>query len=65
MFYADTIGLPQLCERISYYATTCGPRFWQPAALLGQLAAAGKAFSDGATRAPMARPDARGSGVRR
>ena len=44
MFYADTLGLAHVVERIELYATTLGARYWQPAGLLGQLARSGGSF---------------------
>jgi hypothetical protein len=39
MFYADTVGLRKICERVREFG-------WKPAALLERLAAEGKVFSD-------------------
>jgi 3-hydroxyacyl-CoA dehydrogenase len=38
MFYADTVGLKRICERVRKFG-------WKPAALLERLAAGGKEFS--------------------
>lgn len=38
MFYADTVGLKKICDRVVEFG-------WKPAALLERLAAAGKRFS--------------------
>jgi len=65
MFHADTIGLSRVCERIGHYAETCGPRYWALAPLLGELAAAGKGFSDGVRPAASARSGTSDSGGRR
>jgi len=44
MFYADTLGLGHVLERIGFYAAALGGRYWQPAALLERLAHAGGSF---------------------
>jgi 3-hydroxyacyl-CoA dehydrogenase len=38
MFYADTVGLGEICARIDGYAKTLDPRYWQVSALLRKLA---------------------------
>ena len=38
MFYADTLGLARVLERIRFYANACGPRYWTPPASLERLA---------------------------
>jgi len=38
MFYADTVGLKRICERVREFG-------WRPAAVLERLAAEGKTFS--------------------
>jgi 3-hydroxyacyl-CoA dehydrogenase len=43
MFYADTLGLPHVLERIRHYHETLG-HYWRPAALIERLAAAGSSF---------------------
>jgi len=45
MFYADTIGLPQVLDRICEFRDTLGSLYWQPAPLLARLAAAGSTFA--------------------
>jgi 3-hydroxyacyl-CoA dehydrogenase len=45
MFYADTLGLPHVVERIEALAAEHGPELWTPAPLLKRLAAEGKTFS--------------------
>lgn len=45
MFYADTVGLRQVYERISEFHRQHG-EFWTPAPLLQQLAEQGKSFRD-------------------
>jgi len=45
MFYADTVGLDQVLERIQCFHMTIGDH-WAPAPLLVELAAAGKRFND-------------------
>jgi 3-hydroxyacyl-CoA dehydrogenase len=41
MFYADTVGLPQIVERLKGFEAAQGPAF-KPAALLEKLAAQGE-----------------------
>lgn len=43
MFYADTLGLPHVLERIRHYYETLG-HYWRPAALIERLAAEGASF---------------------
>jgi 3-hydroxyacyl-CoA dehydrogenase len=38
MFYADTVGLETICERIDTFAQKLDPQYWQVSALLRQLA---------------------------
>ena len=45
MFYADTLGLAQVLERIHGYAQTLDARYWQAATLLERLAASGGSFA--------------------
>ena len=45
MFYADQVGLAQVCEELAAFQGTYGD-FWKPAPLLKQLADAGESFSD-------------------
>lgn len=45
MWYADTIGLRQVYERVSRFAEEHGP-LWAPAPLLKTLAAEGRTFAD-------------------
>ena len=45
MFYADTIGLPTVLRRVQQYREQFGDH-WQPAPLLGRLAAEGRGFHD-------------------
>jgi len=44
MFYADTVGLPKVYQRIRQFHEQHG-EFWQPAPLLKRLAEAGKTFA--------------------
>jgi 3-hydroxyacyl-CoA dehydrogenase len=44
MFYADTLGLASVLERIGFYAAALGGRYWQPAGLLARLARSGGSF---------------------
>jgi 3-hydroxyacyl-CoA dehydrogenase len=43
MFYADTLGLPHVLQRIRYYHEKLG-HYWRPATLIERLAAAGSSF---------------------
>ena len=43
MFYADTVGLPGVLERVRAYRTRFGD-YWQPAPLLERLVAEGRAL---------------------
>ncbi|HWZ42324.1 MAG TPA: 3-hydroxyacyl-CoA dehydrogenase NAD-binding domain-containing protein [Candidatus Saccharimonadales bacterium] len=45
MWYADTVGLPKVLERINEFHKQHG-ELWEPAPLLKQLAEQGKKFSD-------------------
>ena len=45
MWYADTVGLKKVCDRIEEFQRAHG-ELWEPAPLLKQLAAAGKTFAD-------------------
>jgi 3-hydroxyacyl-CoA dehydrogenase len=45
MFYADTVGLPQVLKRIEEFQTKHGPGLWTPAPLLRRLAENGKTFT--------------------
>jgi 3-hydroxyacyl-CoA dehydrogenase len=44
MWYADTVGLGRVCERVSRFAEEHGEQ-WTPAPLLKSLAAAGRTFA--------------------
>ncbi|MGH9176329.1 MAG: 3-hydroxyacyl-CoA dehydrogenase family protein, partial [Vicinamibacterales bacterium] len=46
MFYADTVGLPAVLERVRTYRTAFG-HYWEPAPLLERLVAAGRGFHGG------------------
>ena len=46
MFYADTLGLGHVLERIRCYARTRGPRYWTPTASLERLARDGGRLAD-------------------
>jgi 3-hydroxyacyl-CoA dehydrogenase len=51
MFYADSIGLPRICERLREWAAQSGNARYAPAPLLARLAAEGRGFgslADGA-----------------
>ena len=43
MFYADTIGLPTVLERVKTYRERFGD-YWKPAPLLERLVAEGRGF---------------------
>jgi 3-hydroxyacyl-CoA dehydrogenase len=45
MWYADTVGLPQVYERVREFHAEHG-ELWEPAPLLKQLAAEGRRFAD-------------------
>ena len=45
MFYADTVGLKTICERLSALAKSSGDKRHEPAALLQRLAAEGQGFA--------------------
>ncbi|MFC6671479.1 3-hydroxyacyl-CoA dehydrogenase family protein [Marinobacterium aestuariivivens] len=45
MFYADTLGLSRVLERMRHWQERLGAA-WTPASLLQQLAAAGRTFAD-------------------
>ena len=45
MFYADTVGLPQVLKRIEEFQAKQGPALWTPAPLLRRLAESGKTFT--------------------
>jgi 3-hydroxyacyl-CoA dehydrogenase len=45
MWYADTVGLPKVYERVRQFEREHG-HLWQPAALLQRLAEAGRTFAD-------------------
>jgi 3-hydroxyacyl-CoA dehydrogenase len=45
MFYADTVGLPQVLAAIEQYAAAYHGEAWEPAALLKRLAAEGRGFN--------------------
>lgn len=46
MHYADTLGLDKVYAKIMEFQETFGPRWWQPAPLLKELAESGKSFAD-------------------
>ncbi len=45
MFYADTVGLPNVVAAMEKYAGGRHGEFWKPAPLLVKLAAEGKTFN--------------------
>jgi 3-hydroxyacyl-CoA dehydrogenase len=52
MFYADTIGLNHVLERVEDFQKRHGADLWSPAALLKHLAASGKTFANFDKRKP-------------
>jgi 3-hydroxyacyl-CoA dehydrogenase len=46
MFYADTIGLKNICDRIETFQSEHGAELWKPAPLLKSLSASGGTFAD-------------------
>jgi 3-hydroxyacyl-CoA dehydrogenase len=46
MFYADTVGLREICARIDDFAKKLDPQYWQASDLLRSLAASGDAIAD-------------------
>jgi len=46
MFYADTVGLAKVAERLAHYAAITGDEKMKPAPLLERLAKDGKAFAE-------------------
>ena len=47
LFYADTVGLPNILRTVREFAKGYQPDAWEPAPLLEKLASAGKTFADG------------------
>ena len=45
MFYADTVGLKVIYDKIMEFQNTLDPQYWQPAPLLEKLARAGSSFA--------------------
>jgi 3-hydroxyacyl-CoA dehydrogenase len=45
MFYADTVGLKAVYDKIMEFQKTLDPQYWQPAPLLKKLALAGSSFA--------------------
>ena len=45
MFYADSIGLKTIYDRILEFQRTLDSRYWQPAPLLERLAKANSSFA--------------------
>jgi len=45
MFYADTVGLKVIYDKIIGFQKTLDPQYWQPAPLLKKLALAGSTFA--------------------
>jgi 3-hydroxyacyl-CoA dehydrogenase len=44
MFYADTVGLKVVYDKIMEFQKTLDPQYWQPAPLLKELALSGSSF---------------------
>ena len=45
MFYADTVGLKLIYDKIMEFQKILDPQYWQPAPLLKKLALAGSSFT--------------------
>jgi len=45
MFYADTVGLQAVCEKLHRFRETLDPQYWQTAPLLERLARSGSSFA--------------------
>ena len=45
MFYADTVGLRAVYDKIIEFQGTLDPQYWQPAPLLKKLALDGSSFA--------------------
>jgi 3-hydroxyacyl-CoA dehydrogenase len=52
MFYADTVGLKVIYDKIMEFQKTLDPQYWQPAPLLKKLALAGSSFAQWQTEQP-------------
>jgi 3-hydroxyacyl-CoA dehydrogenase len=50
LFYADTVGLPNILRTMREFAKGYQPDAWEPAPLLKHLAAEGKSFADWGSR---------------
>jgi 3-hydroxyacyl-CoA dehydrogenase len=46
MFYADTVGLREICKRIDRFAATLDPQYWQVSGLLRELAESGGSLAE-------------------
>jgi len=46
MFYADTVGLKTIYDKIVEFGKTLDPQYWTPAPLLEKLAKAGSTFAE-------------------
>jgi 3-hydroxyacyl-CoA dehydrogenase len=46
MFYADTVGLGQVLDRVKEFEKQHGSDLWSPAPLLTSLAKDGRTFAD-------------------
>jgi 3-hydroxyacyl-CoA dehydrogenase len=46
MFYADTVGLKEICSRIDKLAAALDPQYWQVSPLLRKLAVSGGSLAD-------------------
>jgi len=46
LFYADSVGLAAVLDRIRQFRDLHGPRYWTPAPLLEQLVTEGVRFAD-------------------
>ena len=46
MHYADSVGLDKVYEKVCEFEQKFGSEYWQPPALLRELAESGKGFAD-------------------
>jgi 3-hydroxyacyl-CoA dehydrogenase len=56
LFYADTVGLPNILRSMREFARGYQPDAWEPAPLLKKLAAEGKSFANWGTHARSSSP---------
>jgi hypothetical protein len=46
MYYADTVGLGEICARIDAFAERLDPQYWQASGLLRRLADSGESIAN-------------------